>query len=163
MIAVLGAGPHGREIAHLLRAKLYDDNLPGYEPTIVGAEVPWVVGAVWPDVRRHIATQAHIRPPYHRGVVVFPHTYIGQDVELGDHVHILPGAVVSHGCRLGEFVTVATGANLCGEVTVEPGAFIGAGATVIHGGITIGAGAMVGAGVTVRHDVPAAAVLRCSA
>lgn len=165
MIAVLGAGPHGRQIAHDLHTdRLYDDWLEGYEACTFGAmHHKWIVGALWPEVRRAIVDKVSSEAvtPHHEGVVVFPHTYIGIDVELGSHVHVLPNAAVSHGCRLGDFVTVATGAQLCGEVNVGEGAFIGAGAVVIHGGIQIGAYAVIGAGVTVKHDVPAGETVRC--
>lgn len=164
MIAVLGAGPHGRQIAHDLKTdRLYDDKLPGYEPTICGAQWHrWVVGAVWPDVRRqiveHVAGQAV--EPHLDGFVRFPHTFVGIEVEIGAHVHILPGANVSHGVKLGDFSTIATGANVCGEAIIGEGAFIGAGATIIHGGIVVGAGALIGAGVTVRHDVAPGTVVK---
>ena len=48
---------------------------------------------------------------------------------------------------------------LCGGVTIEPGAFLGAGAVVVPG-ITIGHGAVVAAGAVVVSDVaPGATVL----
>ncbi len=158
MIAVLGAGPHGRQIAHDLHTdRLYDDYLPGYEPCLFGARHHrWVIGAVWPAVRRQIAKQVadEAVTAHNDGIVIAPHAYIGMDVIIGPHVHVMPKAAVSHGCTLAPFVTVATGAVLCGEVTVQEGAFIGAGAVVIHGGITIGEGAMIGAGAVVTRDVP---------
>jgi acetyltransferase-like isoleucine patch superfamily enzyme len=96
---------------------------------------------------------------FHEGRVIFPGAKIGQDVDLGAHVHIQFNAVVAHGCRVGDYVTVCPGAVLSGEVTVEDDVFIGANATVIHGGITIGRGAVVGAGAVVIDNVPAGAVV----
>jgi acetyltransferase-like isoleucine patch superfamily enzyme len=157
-IAVLGAGPHGRQIAYDLNTRLlFDDKLPGFDSCRLGAaRYTWIVGAVWPEVRRRITEQLMFDycEPFERGVYVAPSAVVGIETFLGDHVHVLANATVSHGCRLSEFVTVATGATLCGEVTVETGAVIGAGATVLHGGLTIGAGARVGAGAVVTHDVP---------
>lgn len=161
MIAVLGAGPHGRQLAALhpsVKVTLYDDRLRGYEPVFTGASRhPWIVGAAWPQVRRRIAEKvagtAHA--PYRRGVVVYPGAKIGTEASLGDHTHVQFNAVVSHGCDVGEFVTICPGAVLSGEVTVEDDVFIGAGATVIHGGITIGRGALVGAGAVVIDNVAA--------
>ncbi len=158
MIAVLGAGPHGREVAHVLNvngydAVLFDDNLEGFRP-IAKAGYPWVAGAVWPKVRRQIARRSPVQQPFADGIVVFPGAQISPDRSLGIHTHVLYNAVVSHGCRIGKFVTIAAGAVLAGEVTVEDGVFIGANASVLHGGLTIGTGATVGAGAVVTCDVP---------
>lgn len=165
MIAVLGAGPHGHQIAALhpsTKVALYDDLLPGYESVCVGAgRHPWLIGAAWPKVRRQIAERAAgtIHAPYRRGVVLYPGCHVGVGVEIGQHVHAQFNATISHGCRIGDFVTICPGAVLSGEVTVEDDVFIGASATVIHGGITIGAGALVGAGAVVLDDVPPGAVV----
>lgn len=153
--AVLGAGPHGRQIAALLYpAVLYDDHLDGYASLTEGARThPWVIGAAWPQVRRQIAAQPFTRSPRDHGRVVFPGAQIGVDTEIGAHTHILFNAVVQHGCRIGEFVTICAGAVLSGEVTVGDEVLIGAGAVVKHGGLTIGDGAVVGAGAVVTSDV----------
>lgn len=157
MVNVLGAGPHGRQIAHDYDGRLFDDKLPGYEPVSRGANQPWLVGAVWPLVRRAIADKAMLSgvDPFERGVYIAPSAVIGIETFLDSHVHVLAGAVVSHGVSLGEFTTVATGARLCGEAQIGAGVFIGAGATVIHGGIRIGDDAIIGAGAVVFEDVPA--------
>ncbi len=166
-IAVLGAGPHGRQIAHDINSKLlFDDKLPGLPSCRLGAsQYPWIVGAFWPAVRRQIVeTLVWENEPFERGVYTAPTAYLGMDVFLGDHVHINPNATVSHGCRIEEFVSIATGAILCGEVHVETGAVIGAGAVVKHGGVRIGAGAIVGMGAVVIDDVPpGATVVGCPA
>jgi serine acetyltransferase len=156
-IAVLGAGPHGRQIAYDLNTKLlFDDKLPGLPSCTLGShQYPWVIGAFWPQVRRQIAESLVWEcEPFERGVYVSPAAHLGIEVFLGDHVHVNAGAIVSHGCRLEEFVSVATGAVLCGEVHVESGAVIGAGAIVKHGGIRIGENAIVGMGAVVIDDVP---------
>lgn len=165
MIAILGAGPHGRQLAALHPASqctLYDDHLKGHEPVQVGASRhPWLIGAAWPSVRRQIAEKAADSSwtAFHHGQVLYPGVRIGNDVELGDHVHIQYNAVISHGCRLGDYVTVCPGAVLSGEVTVEDDVFIGANATIIHGDITIGRGSLIGAGAVVIENVPPGAVV----
>lgn len=161
-VAVLGAGPHGRQVAHDIGTDLlYDDYLNGYEPLASGVKYRWIVGAVWPTVRRTIV--GRLSSPtdnvYRRGVYLSPHAIIGIETVFGAHSHVLAGAIVSHGCELGEFVTVATGAKLCGEVHVDDGAIIGAGAVVIHGGVHIGANAVIGAGAVVIEDVPSGATV----
>jgi acetyltransferase-like isoleucine patch superfamily enzyme len=153
---VLGAGPHGRQVAHDLgTTELYDDNIDGLDSIRhLPADREYVIGALWPKVRKQIAAKVRSGRPYRNGIYLAPSAIVGHDTKSGEHVHVLAGAIVSHGCRLDDFATVATGANLCGEVHVKPGAFIGAGAIVIHGGITIGEGAIVGAGAVVIRDVP---------
>lgn len=163
LVSVLGAGPHGKQIAADLGSTfLFDDALKGYEPTAIGARLrPWIAGALWPEVRRAIVAGLpnDVRAPYRHGVYKAPSAVTGAGAKAGAHVHILAGAIVAHGCILDDFVTIATGATLCGEVHVCEGAFVGAGAVIVHGGITIGAGAMVGAGAVVLEDVPPGAVV----
>lgn len=184
VIAILGAGPHGQQLAELYRDSrgpsaapavvFYDDHLRGYAPTIIGAtRHPWLVGAAWPVVRRAIA-ESVARPSrdpdipervyypseaFNAGRVIYPGCRIGNNVRIGEHVHAQFNSVISHGCRIGDFVTISPGAVLSGEVTVEDDVFIGANATVIHGGLTIGKGAIIGAGAVVISDVPPGAVV----
>ena len=159
-VAVVGAGPHGQEIAHLLRQQakevlLVDDFLPGYEKAEDLDDLMYVAGAAWPAVRRQIAVKMEQRHlTYNGGRVVFPGAQVSPNAKLGRHVHVNYNAVVSHGCVVGSFTTICPGAVLSGDVTVEPDVFIGAGAIVIHGGITIGRGAVIGAGAVVVHNVP---------
>jgi carbonic anhydrase/acetyltransferase-like protein (isoleucine patch superfamily) len=166
-IAILGAGPHGREISRIPGPEwvLYDDN-PKFnlEPTDWGARAyNWVIGAAWPKVRREIheliVSDGDTKPPWGRAAIWFPGAEVSEEADYGVHVHIGHNAVVSHGCYLGDFVTVCPGAILSGDVQVGEGALIGAGATVIHGGITIGEDAVVGAGAVVLEDVPPRAVV----
>jgi sugar O-acyltransferase (sialic acid O-acetyltransferase NeuD family) len=109
--------------------------------------------------------------------LIHPSAWIAPDVVLCDGVQVMAGVViqpgcaigensivntragVDHDCRIGRDVHVAPGATLCGTVTVEDGALIGAGATVIQG-LRIGARAVVGAGVTLVRDLkPTATIL----
>lgn len=164
VIAILGGGPHGHQLAAFHNhATLYDDRLGGYDTCLHGAKRnPWLVGAAWPKVRRQIAESVihdTVMAPYHDGRVVFPGAHIGHDVELGQHTHVQWNVTVAHGCRVGDYVTLCPGAVLSGEVTVEDDVFIGANSTVIHGGITIGRGALIGAGAVVIDNVPAGATV----
>jgi sugar O-acyltransferase (sialic acid O-acetyltransferase NeuD family) len=63
------------------------------------------------------------------------------------------GCIIEHECEIGEFVHIGPGAVLCGNVKIGDGSFIGANA-VIRQGITIGSNAMIGAGAVVVKDVP---------
>jgi sugar O-acyltransferase (sialic acid O-acetyltransferase NeuD family) len=101
---------------------------------------------------------------------VHPSAWIAPSVVLCDGVQVMAGVVIQPGCSIGENsivntragidhdciigrdVHVAPGATLCGNVTIEDGAFIGAGATVIQG-IRVGARAVIGAGVTLVKNI----------
>lgn len=164
MIAVLGAGSHGRQIAAMRLAPdhatvLFDDRLREYEDCNVGSRrYQWVVGAAWPKVRREIA-ENQTTFPWNRGHVLFPGAQIGDNVRLGKHVHVGFNAVVTHGCELGDYVNVSPGAVISGDCFVDDDVFIGANATIIHGGIKIGAGALIGAGAVVLDNVAPGAVV----
>jgi acetyltransferase-like isoleucine patch superfamily enzyme len=134
---------------------MYDDYLPNYEPVGKGAlKYEYLIGAFWPQVRQLINDKIPGGCSAHQvGRVVFPGVQLGHGVRLGEHVHVLYNAVISHGCQIGDFVTIGALAGLAGDVTVEAGAFIGMGAQIRHGGITIGKGATVGMGAVVVDDV----------
>ena len=170
-VAIFGAGPHGHEIADLSGRAMYmdgrrecmfdDDPLRGHPP-VVGGETTWVghyvAGAAMPITRRAIAAKAQ-GEAWNDGRVIFPGAQVSPRAAIGDHVHVLYNAVVSHGCRIGDFSTICAGAVLAGEVNVGEDVFIGANATVIHGGLTIGRGAVIGAGAVVVEDVSAGATV----
>lgn len=163
-IAVLGAGPHGREIGeHIGRrtmalVKYYDDHATKYPDLdcveVGGNQFPWTIGAAWPEVRRQIAEQCdYLMGPFELGRVYLDGVRLGEDVTTGLHVHLGYNVVLNHGCSLGSFITVAAGATLGGDTQVGHDVFIGSNAVVIHGGIRIGDGAFVGAGAVVIDDV----------
>jgi acetyltransferase-like isoleucine patch superfamily enzyme len=60
---------------------------------------------------------------------------------------------VDHDCDIGEFVHIAPGTHLAGNVRVETGAFVGTGVSVIPG-MRIGRWSVIGAGGVVICDVP---------
>ena len=100
------------------------------------------------------------------------HTFIENDVEIGDRVTIKSGVFLWDGIRVADDVFIGPNATFANdpmprskvyperflEVRVERGASIGANATVLPG-VTIGEFAMVGAGAVVTKDVPPRAVV----
>ncbi|QIK38960.1 acetyltransferase [Caldichromatium japonicum] len=78
---------------------------------------------------------------------------IAADVTLGSACIVNHKASIDHECRVGDGVHLAPGATLCGCVTIEPFAMIGAGAVVLPR-LHIGRGSIVGAGAVVTRDVP---------
>lgn len=100
-----------------------------------------------------------------------PAAVVGREVELGEGVQVLAGAViepgcvlganvtvntgatVNHDCRLGDHVHVSPGATLLGGVEIGAGSHVGAGATVLPN-LRVGSECIIGAGAVVTRDVP---------
>lgn len=78
---------------------------------------------------------------------------IGEDVLIGPHAKLLSAG---HAIDEGD-VIIARNRITRAKITVEDGAWIGAGAIILEG-VTIGRGAVVAAGALVRQDVPAGMV-----
>jgi acetyltransferase EpsM len=86
------------------------------------------------------------------GVVINTGTTIGGAVILNT------GSTVDHHNNIGNYVHIAPGTHLGGEVEVGEGALIGIGAIVMPGK-RIGAWSIVGAGALVHQDVPERSVV----
>jgi len=80
------------------------------------------------------------------GVVVNPGTKIGRNAIINT------SASIDHDCEIGDFVHIAPGAVLSGGVKVGDETHIGTGAAVIQN-LTIGKRCTIGAGQTIRHDM----------
>lgn len=87
------------------------------------------------------------------GTVVFAGAIVQPDTVIGAHAILNTGATVDHDGRIGDFVHLAPGVHLAGNVTIEEGAFVGVGVSVIPGR-RIGAWTTVGAGAAVVRDLP---------
>lgn len=101
-----------------------------------------------------------------RNCNICAHTFIENDVVLGDRVTVKSGVFLWAGTRIGDDVFIGPNATFTNDpfprskqypaefagVIVEDGASIGANATLLPG-IRIGQGAMVGAGAVVTKDV----------
>lgn len=82
------------------------------------------------------------------GTVVMAGTVIQAETNIGKGCIINTSSSVDHGCELGDYVHVAVGAHVCGQVKVGSHTWIGAGAIVKNGTIicedcVIGLGAAV--------------------
>ncbi|MCC6684901.1 MAG: N-acetyltransferase [Bacteroidia bacterium] len=96
------------------------------------------------------------------------HTFIENDVVIGNNVTVKCGAYLWDGMRIHDNVFIGPNATFTNDkfprskqypsafqpIVVEEGASIGANATIL-GGITIGKHAMIGAGSVVTKNVPA--------
>lgn len=87
------------------------------------------------------------------GNAVMAGVVINSSTIIGDHCIINTRAAIDHDCEIGNFVHVSPGATLAGNVTVDEGAQIGIGACVKQN-IKIGKWAVVGAGAVVVQNVP---------
>lgn len=100
------------------------------------------------------------------------HTFVENDVVLGDNVTIKCGVQVWDGIRIEDDVFVGPNATFTNDplprsgqhldeyplTTVRKGASIGANATILPG-VEVGRSAIIGAGAVVTHDVPPYAVV----
>jgi len=92
------------------------------------------------------------------GSVVFAGAIVQPDTRLGRHLIVNTSSSIDHDGVIGDFVHLAPGVHLAGDVQVGEGAFLGTGAAVIQGK-KIGAWATVGAGGVVIRDVDAGATV----
>lgn len=100
------------------------------------------------------------------------HCLIENDVIIGDRVTVKSGVQLWDGLRVASDVFIGPNVTFtndkhpksgnkdfdCLQTSIEEGASIGAGATILPG-IRIGAHAMIGAGAVVTQDVPAGATV----
>ena len=93
-----------------------------------------------------------------QGSVVFHRAVVQAMTTIGRHVIVNTGAKIDHESELSDFVHVAPGVTLCGNVRLGTGSFVGAGAVVIPG-VRIGRWSVIGAGSVIISDVPDYAVV----
>jgi sugar O-acyltransferase (sialic acid O-acetyltransferase NeuD family) len=87
------------------------------------------------------------------GIMIAANSTINPLSELGIGVICNTSSSIDHECIIGDFVHIAPGAVLCGNVKVGRSSFIGAN-SVIRQGITIGNNVIIGAGTVVIKDIP---------
>lgn len=142
-----------------------------------GTEAMYIVAIGNPAIRSRICSAIDTKPAFEPLTVVHPSAVIGSrvrlgkgsvvcagvristNIDIGNHVHLNPGAIVGHDAELADFVSVNPGAIISGEVTVLESSLVGAGAVVLQG-LTVGSGSTIGAGAVVTHDVPTGVVVK---
>jgi len=175
-ILIVGAGGHGQVVVDILLAQraagdavdvvgYVDDDaaLHGEErlgirvvgpiTAIARIEHDAIVVAVGDNVRR-----AHLHDrlgnlPQRFAVARHPTAVVGCASRVGRGVILNTACTIDHHARIGDFVHVAPGVHLGGDVSVGAGSLIGIGAVVLPG-VSIGSRAVVGAGAVVTRDVP---------
>lgn len=122
-----------------------------------------ILRAFGAKIGRNVTVKPNVRIKYPWRLAVGDHVWIGQeswidnlgDVRVGSHVCISQRAYLCCGGhdhrRRGFDLQV-------GDITLEDGSWVGAGALVL-GGVTLGANAIAAGGSVVTQDVPAAKVV----
>lgn len=87
-----------------------------------------------------------------KGIVIAAGALVCAHCQIGDYAILNTGCIVDHESMIGTCCHVCPGVRLAGHVTVESGAFIGIGATVVQN-VRIGFEAVVGAGAVVVSNV----------
>ena len=111
------------------------------------------------DVRHAFTNVVHpsaIISPFARlgqGNMILHGAIVQAAAAIGNHVILNTGSQVDHDCVIEDFVHVAPGAILCGNVQVGEGSLIGTGAIVIPGK-KVGAWSIIGAGSVVIDNIP---------
>ncbi|MEI9919971.1 MAG: acetyltransferase [Bacteroidota bacterium] len=91
------------------------------------------------------------------GTVVMAGGIVQAEAIIGKHAIINTMASVDHDCSIGDYVHIAPGVVLCGDVRIGEGVLIGAGSVVLPG-VSVGKWAVIGAGSVVTKDIPEFAV-----
>lgn len=97
------------------------------------------------------------------GAILCGYSHVTSNATIGRFFHANIYSYVAHDCKIGDFVTLAPGAKVNGEVVVEDYAYIGTGALIRQGRpgepLVIGEGAVVGMGAVVTRNVPRGATV----
>lgn len=192
-LIILGAGGHARVVIDALQrletnvVGICDPTLPAGSPGPLGVlglggdevlerydpgRVQLVngIGSAGEPSRR-IAIFRHLTAKGWRfASVIHPSAVIGGDCRIGSGSHVMAGAILQAGTRIGEnviintsasvdhdclisdHVHIAPGATLCGGVTVGMGTHVGSGAVIIQGA-AIGENALIGAGTVIKGTI----------
>jgi sugar O-acyltransferase (sialic acid O-acetyltransferase NeuD family) len=179
-IYLYGAGGHAKVIIDILKSNqmivsgIFDDN-PDIE-TFMGIPVshtdihsPLIVGIGNNSIRKRIVdgldkkifTPALLAKSVtisdsaliEEGTVVMQGVIIQSSVKIGKHSIINTQSSIDHDCLISDYVHIAPGSTLCGNIQIGEGSFIGAGSTVMQG-IKIGKWSVIGAGSVVVRDIP---------
>lgn len=79
------------------------------------------------------------------------------DIDFGDFGIFNLNSTIGHDCVIGDFVNLAPGVNVSGNVQINDGAYVGTNACILQGTeknrLKLGSNSVVGAGAVVTKDV----------
>lgn len=102
--------------------------------------------------------------------LIHPNAVIAENSQIGEGSVVMAGAVINpfavigrgaiintcssvdHDCKIHDYVHIAVGAHVCGNVEIGNGTWIGAGSTIINN-VKICDGCIIGAGAVVIKDI----------
>ncbi len=93
-----------------------------------------------------------------KGVVLYPHCYVGLQAKIGDFVFSLSNSVINHDVVLETGVIITSGVMLAGSVHIEESCYLGQACTVREK-LRIGKSSLIGMGAVVTKDVPPNSVM----
>jgi len=105
-----------------------------------------LVNAVHPSAQ--LATSVSLS----KGVVIAAGALVCAHCQIGDYTILNTGCIVDHESMIGTSAHICPGVRLAGHVTVESGAFVGIGATIVQN-VRLGFESVVAAGAVVIRDV----------
>ena len=94
-----------------------------------------------------------------KGSVVLHKALVNADSRIGAFNIINSGAIIEHGVCTENYVHIAPGAIILGDVSIGMGSFIGAGA-IVREGVKVGNRCLIGAGTFIHRDVADDQVIR---
>jgi sugar O-acyltransferase (sialic acid O-acetyltransferase NeuD family) len=168
LLAILGAGGHGKVVADCAAAAgwtdigFFDDAIP--VGTLVAARWP-VLGASTELLARAREFGGTIiavgdnrtRLEWHESLaaagakfatVVHPSAIVSADVTIGDGTVLVAGAIINIGTNIGKSAIVNTGATIDHDCLLGDGVHVSPGAN-LAGGVSVGTGSWIGIGAAV--------------
>jgi sugar O-acyltransferase (sialic acid O-acetyltransferase NeuD family) len=97
------------------------------------------------------------------GAILCGFSHVTSNARIGRHFHANIYSYVAHDCVVGDFVTLAPGAKINGNVVLEDYAYVGTGAIIKQGSpgkpTVVGRRSVIGMGAVVTRSVPADVVV----
>lgn len=92
-----------------------------------------------------------------QGAILCSFSHLTSTIRIGNYFHANHHSYISHDCIVGDFVTLAPGAKVNGNIHIGDHAYVGSGAVIKQGTPDrprlIGRGAVIGMGAVVTRDV----------
>ena len=87
------------------------------------------------------------------GSIICASNTITVDIKFGKYVTLNLDCTVGHDAIIEDYVTIAPGSHISGNVHISQGADVGTGSSIIQG-MRVGAWSVLGAGAVVSKDIP---------